>query len=132
MNIVVDTSVLIAVVTNAQHKRRMVELTKGAELIAPASIPWEIGNAFSAMFKRKRMNVRQVKAALQAYDKIPIQLIDITLEEALDLAAHLDIYACDAYFIQCALKHKSPLLTLDRDLCRAARRTGAAVIEVEL
>lgn len=131
MNIVVDTSAIIAVVTNEKHKRQMVEATKGAELIAPASIPWEIGNAFSAMFKRKRMNVRQAKAVLRAYDKIPIQLIDIPLGEALDLAAHLDIYAYDAYFIQCALRHKSPLLTLDRDLYRAARRAGAAVIEVE-
>jgi predicted nucleic acid-binding protein len=131
MNIVVDASVIIAVVTNEKHKRQMVEVTKGAELIAPASIPWEIGNAFSAMFKRKRMNLRQAKAALRAYDKIPIQLIDITLEEALDLAAHLHIYAYDAYFIQCALKYKSPLLTLDHNLCRAARSVGAAVIEVE-
>jgi len=131
MNIVVDASAIIAVVTNEKHKRQMVEVTKGAELIAPASIPWEIGNAFSAMFKRKRMNLRQAKAALRAYDKIPIQLIDIPLGEALDLAANLDIYAYDAYFIQCALKRKSPLLTLDRDLCRAARSAGAAVIEVE-
>src|SRR5574337_369622 len=125
MNIVVDTSAIIAVLTNEQHKRQMVEVAKGTELIAPASIPWEIGNAFSAMFKRKRMNVRQAKAALRAYEKIPIQLIDIPLGDALDLAAQLGIYAYDAYVIQCALKHKSPLLTLDRDLCRAARRVGA-------
>lgn len=131
MNIVVDTSAIIAVVTNEKHKRQMVEVTKGAELIAPASIPWEIGNAFSAMFKRKRMNLRQARAALRAYDKIPIQLIDIPLGEALDLAANLNIYAYDAYFIQCALKQKSPLLTLDRNLCRVARSAGAAVIEVE-
>jgi predicted nucleic acid-binding protein len=131
MNIVIDTSAVIAVVTNEKHKRQMVEVTKGAELIAPASIPWEIGNAFSAMFKRKRMNLRQAKAALWAYDKIPIQLIDIALKDALDLAAHLHIYAYDAYFIQCALKYKSPLLTLDHDLYRAARSAGAALIEVE-
>ncbi|HWQ70239.1 MAG TPA: type II toxin-antitoxin system VapC family toxin [Patescibacteria group bacterium] len=131
MNVVVDTSAIIAVVTNERHKRQMVEVTKGTELIAPASIPWEIGNAFSAMFKRKRMNVRQAKAALRAYDKIPIQLIDIPLGDALDLAVHLDIYAYDAYVIQCALMYRSPLLTLDRNLCRAARRSGAAVIEME-
>ena len=131
MNIVVDTSVIIAVVTNEKHKNRLVELSKGVELIAPASIPWEIGNAFSAMFKRKRMNLRQAKAALRANEQIPIQFVDIALGEALELSARYNIYAYDAYLIQCALKRKSPLLTLDQDLCRAAQSAGAAVIEVE-
>jgi len=131
MNIVVDTSVLIAVVTNEKHKRQIVEVTKGAELFAPASIPWEIGNAFSAMFRRKRINLRQAKAALRAYEQIPIQFVDIALGEALELSAKHNIYAYDAYVIQCALKRKGPLLTLDQELCRAAQSAGAAVIEVE-
>jgi predicted nucleic acid-binding protein len=132
MIIVVDTSVIIAVVTNEKHKKQLVEVSKGAELIAPASVPWEIGNAFSAMLKRKRMTLRQAKAALRAYQSIPIRFVDSDLEGALDLAAKLNIYAYDAYLIQCALKHKSPLLTLDRNLGRSAQLVGAGVIEVEL
>lgn len=83
------------------------------------------------MFKRKRMNLRQAKAALRAYEGIPIQFVDIGLGEALELSVKLNICAYDAYLIQCALKRKSPLLTLDRYLCGAAQRAGAAVIEVE-
>jgi predicted nucleic acid-binding protein len=46
--------------------------------------------------------------------------------------AKIDIYAYDAYIIGCALKHKYPILTLDKGLMDAARKAGAAVKEVEL
>jgi hypothetical protein len=34
--------------------RRLIEMTKSAELIAPSSLHWEVGNVFSAMFRRNR------------------------------------------------------------------------------
>ncbi len=52
MDIVIDTSALIAVITGEPERDRIVELTTGATLVGPGSIPWEIGNAFSAMFKQ--------------------------------------------------------------------------------
>jgi len=131
MNIVVDTSVIISVVTNEKHKRSLVEITKGADLAAPASLHWEMGNAFSAMFKRKKMTLGQAKRALLTYEAIAVRFLDVQLEAALDLASKLNIYAYDAYVIQCALTQRSPILTLDRTLSRSARRAGATVIEVE-
>jgi len=38
MNLVLDTSVIIAVITNEAHKRRLIELTKAADLMAPSSL----------------------------------------------------------------------------------------------
>jgi len=55
MNIVIDTSALIAVIAEEPERNRLIELTSGCTLIAPGSVPWEIGNAFSAMFKQKRL-----------------------------------------------------------------------------
>ena len=45
MEIVVDTTVIIAVITNEATKQRLVDMTRGADLVAPASMPWEVGNA---------------------------------------------------------------------------------------
>jgi hypothetical protein len=59
MEIVVDTTVVIAVIANESQKARLIEMTRDAELVAPASLPWEIGNAFSAMFKQKRITKEQ-------------------------------------------------------------------------
>jgi hypothetical protein len=38
MSIVVDTSVIIAVVTNEPHKQWLVEITRGVDLLAPPSL----------------------------------------------------------------------------------------------
>ena len=130
MNIVVDTSVIIAVVTNEECKNQLVPLTRNADLIAPSSLTWEIGNAFSAMFKRRRITLEQVRAALGVFRKIPLRLVDVDLEKALEISKNLDVYAYDAYFIVCARKHRCKLISLDSGLLEAAERAQVEIIEV--
>ena len=130
MNLVVDTSVIIAVITNERLKKQLVEVSKGADLIAPAPLHYEVGNAFSAMFKRERISLEKALAALAAYRQIPIRFFDVELETAIELSSQLDVYAYDAYFIGCALHNKCPLLTLDGGLTEAAQRAGAEVKKV--
>ena len=130
MDIVVDTSVIIAVIANEPEREALVELTTGADLIAPRSVHGEIGNAFSAMLRRERIKVEQAIQAVKLYQRIPIRFVDVELEESLQIADTLGIYAYDAYLIRCALKYKSPLISLDRKLVSAAKRMKARVIEV--
>jgi len=130
-NIVVDTSVIIAVIANEPTKPTLIRLTKGADLIAPRSVHWEIGDAFSAMFKRGRITVAQALQAVKVYRTIPIRFVDVELEQSLRIADTLGIYAYDAYLIRCALKYKSPLLSLDQRLANSAKRMKARVIEVK-
>ena len=130
MTIIIDTSALIAVVANEPSKPALVEATRGASLLAPTSVHWEIGNAFSAMLKRKRVRLTQVHKALNAYAEIPIRFVDVDLADALEIAAELKIYAYDAYVLECARIHRSPVLTLDAGLMRAAEKIGLDVLEV--
>ncbi|MGH8581195.1 MAG: type II toxin-antitoxin system VapC family toxin [Gammaproteobacteria bacterium] len=131
MNLVLDTSAVIAVITNESHKKRLVEVTTGADLIAPSSVPAEIGNAFSAMFKQKRIGLEQALAAIESFQAIPIRVSEIDLAKGLELADQLGVYAYDAYVIACALRHRCPLISLDNGLNDAARRAGAQIVEVE-
>ncbi len=108
----------------------MIRLTEGFELLSPSSLPIEVGNAFSAMFKRRRISLSEAKAAIEAYKRIAIRLTTIDLEQALDLSHQLGIYAYDAYLIACGLQYRSPLLTVDKGLRDAARRVGVEVLEV--
>ena len=130
MNIVVDTSIIIAVIANEPEKGALIKLTKGADLIAPQSVHWEIGNAFSSMLKQKRITLEQALNAIKIYRKIPVQFVGAKLEESLELAGTLGIYAYDAYLIECALRYNLPLLSLDRNLIRAARQKNVKVLEV--
>ena len=130
MNIVIDTSAIIAVITNEPQKARLIQQTQGAILISPRSVEWEIGNAFSAMLKRKRITLEQAISAVSVFRQIPVRFVDVELDEAIKIAAELNIYAYDAYIIRCAQKHKSSLLTLDAGLIEAAKRGSVTTIEV--
>ena len=130
LNITLDTSAIIAVITNEPHRDRLIEASRDADLLAPSSVHWEIGNAFSAMFKQQRITEEQAQAAVSAYARIPIQLVDVSLDAALGLARELDIYAYDAYVLRCALQYRYPVLTLDAGLRAAAFDAGANVVEL--
>jgi len=128
MEIVIDASAIIAIVANEPEKALLIELTVGAELIAPASIHYEIGNALSAMLKRRRIALPQATEALRLYQSIPLRYVDVDLHDALRIAAELDLYAYDAYLVQCAAKYRSPLLTLDRKLGSRAEFYGVTLV----
>jgi len=130
MNIVVDTSVIIAVITNEKHKKRLIQITKNRDLIAPSSLHWEIGNAISAIVKRNRITLAQAKVAIGYYLQIPIRYVDVKLESAIGICMKENIYAYDAYFIECALMQKAPLLSLDNKLIEIAKILGIKIIEV--
>ncbi|MBM4054133.1 MAG: type II toxin-antitoxin system VapC family toxin [Planctomycetes bacterium] len=130
MNIVIDTSAVIAVIANEPEKQRLIELTSGVDIIAPQSVHWEVGNAFSAMFKRKQATLAQVRKAINIYRQIPIRLLDVDLIHSIELSKKFNIYAYDAYIISCALKHKCPVVSLDRTLSDVSKQAGVNVMEV--
>lgn len=131
MNIVVDTSVIIAVIVNESSKPDIVQATQKADLLAPPSIHWDIGNAFSAMFKRNRITLDEALEAIEIYKQIPIRVADIELEKSLRIARQLNIYAYDACLIRCAQKYSAPLLSLDETLLRVAEEFKVKVIKVQ-
>lgn len=128
--IVIDTSAVVAVVLDAPEKPALIEITRDAELIAPSSVHWEVGNAFSAMMRRGRLTSDLAARAIEIYDSIPIRFIDVDLTSSLMLASEHRLYAYDAYLIECARAKRSPLLTLDRALARVAAKMTVDVLEV--
>jgi predicted nucleic acid-binding protein len=130
MPIVTDTSVIIAVVLNEPTKQKIIEATKGQELIAPDSLKWEIGNAFSAMFKRNKVSLDQALTGFKIFRQIPIRYPETDFEDALKISFENKIYAYDGYFLSLAKKHKCPFITLDEPLQKLASKLGIKTIEV--
>jgi len=129
MYITIDTSALIAVIGNEKSKQAIIAATKGCSLCAPPSVHWEIGNAFSAMFKRRQLGLKLAKQMLTIFCEIPIKYIDVPLEKTLEIAHTQNIYAYDAYLIQCAQQTSTSLLTLDKGLQVVAEKMGIFVLE---
>lgn len=129
MNIVADTNILLAVALNEPEKGRIVQLTADASAIAPEILPYEIGNALSAMVKRKKLSSAQALEVEKAAASIPVRLLNVDVQASLQIALEYNIYAYDAYFLQCARVFSCPLLTLDRRMKQVAVQLGLGVLE---
>jgi predicted nucleic acid-binding protein len=130
MDVVVDASVILAVLTSEPERAAIVKLTQEANLLAPASVHWEVGNALSAMLKRRRLTLPLVKEAIQSYLQIPIRFVEVDLAEALEIASRHNLYAYDGYLLTCARSQRIPIISLDKALLRAARAARIDIIEV--
>ena len=130
MQMVVDTSVILAVLISEPERDQIVSMTLNVGLLAPQSVHWEVGNALSAMIKRKRITTAQAMKALDAYEKIPIRFVETSLHEAVAIAAKQNLYAYDAYLVACAKEQHCSLISLDKALLTAAKAAGVAVVEV--
>jgi len=129
MDVVIDTSTLIAVIVGEPERDRIVEFTTGNTLIGPGSIPWEIGNAFSTMFKQNRLTLDEAQRGLVIFDGIPLRYTKPDFINALKISKKANMHAYDAYFLDCAVRHKAPLLTLDRKLKIAAQKLNLETME---
>lgn len=132
MEITIDTSALLSVCSNEASKPRLIALTAGCDLLAPGSVHWEIGNALSAMVKRKRVSLAQAQQCADVYSGIPIKFVEVDLGQALAIASRFRMYAYDAYLLACASQTGTPLLTLDLAMQSAANQLGISILEVEV
>ena len=130
MDIVIDTSALVSVIVGEPERAKIIEITSGNTLIGPGSIPWEIGNAFSAMFKQKRLSFKEAEKGIFIFNSIPIRYIETDFISVLNMSKQGGIYAYDAYFLDCAVRQKAPLLTLDRRLKDSAHDFQIKTLEV--
>ena len=53
------------------------------------------------------------------------------MANVMSIAAEANTYAYDAYFLDCAVRYRAPLLTLDRSLRRTAEELGIKVLVPE-
>ena len=130
MQLVVDPSAILAVLLHEPERNSLIAGTKQAVLMAPGSMPWEVGNALIAGFRRRRLSIEEVQSAWTSFEAIPMRFVDVDVSAALDIAAEHGLYAYDGYVLATAMGRGIPMLTLDKALIRAAKKVGVDVLEV--
>jgi len=130
MKVTIDTSAILAVLLNETSKGSILRKTVGVELLAPESIDAEIGNALSAMLKRGRLTSELAKEVVDQYQLIHFRRSLIRISLSLELSKDLNIYAYDAYVLDCAMQFKSTLLTLDTKMIQVANYLNIPTLEV--
>jgi predicted nucleic acid-binding protein len=131
MNIVADANCFLAVVMDEPERAMIIGQTVGHHLIAPEVLPYEIGNALTAMVKRKVLAPDEVQDIWDATQDIAVDLREIDKKSALGIAVNCDIYAYDAYYLVCALETRSALLTLDKKMKRVAGELSITILEYQ-
>ena len=129
MDVVIDASALLAVLLDEPEREMIVESTKGASLVAPASLVYEVSNALSSLMRRQSLSIAESITVYHAFVRISIRLIEPDMQAAILVSGEESIYAYDAYFIVCAERMGIPLLTLDRKLANIARKRGVRLLE---
>ena len=130
MDIVIDTSAILAVILDEPERPQIIEMVSESSLVGPGSIPWEIGNAFSAMLKKKRLELTAAIKGIDIFKHIRIRLITPDYSNVMKICFDHGIYAYDAYFLDCSLRFHAPLLTLDKKLKKTAEAMNIVVLEV--
>jgi len=130
MNVIADTNTFLAVALKEPEREGLIKLTDGYKLSAPSILPYEIGNALSSLVKRKMVTFEQLPLVWDAAASIPVELRAIDIRTALLLAGYYKIYAYDAYFLQCAIETRRPLLTLDKGMKHVANKLNIKLLEL--
>ncbi len=71
-----------------------------------------------------------LKSGEPVYQEISLEIVEIDLKESVRLAGKHNIYAYDAYILQCAIEHNLPLISLDQNMIDVAKQEGVQVLEV--
>lgn len=129
MNVIADTNTFLAVALGEPERDWIIEVSAEYSLVAPAVLPYEIGNALSAMIKRKQVTKQEALTAEKYANLIPVRLVPVDIQAALGLAIKHSIYAYDAYFLLAAQSLSHPILTLDKRMKAVARDLSLTVLE---
>jgi predicted nucleic acid-binding protein len=129
MEIIADASAFLAVVLNEGDRDWVIHKTTGRSIISPEVLPYEIGNALIAVKRKGRLNDREILRAFDLSQRIAVKLVSVKIHDAMKIALRFNIYAYDAYYLQCCLENKLPLISLDDRMCNIARSLGIKVVE---
>jgi predicted nucleic acid-binding protein len=128
MEIVSDASSFLAVILDEESRKWVIERTSGYGVVSPEVLPYEIANALIAVRKKGRITDREALKAFDISQRIPVRLLPIRIYDALKIAVKFNIYAYDAFYLQCCLETKLPLISLDVRMCDVAKNLAIKVV----
>lgn len=109
---------------NQESKEIVVEKVGNYQLVAPQSIPYEIGNAVSKLMKRKLISIIDGVAVYHEFSRIPLRLVEPDIPDSIMIAGNTESYAYDSYYISVAKRLGMPLFTLDEEMKKNAVAQG--------
>ena len=134
-SVVVDASVALAWCfpdEGSKEAERILAALKGVTVLVPGVWALEIVNAILVGERRKRLKQPEILRFVALLESLPIsedhQTVGDRVANVLPVARNYALSAYDAAYLELAIRHNSPLATLDAGLQKAARRAGVGTI----
>ena len=86
MEIVLDTSAIIAAIVDEPEGDKVINLTENAVLVCPNVISFEVMNSLTRMIRKKGTDKEKAISLVKSFQKIPIKLFENNLESVLEIA----------------------------------------------
>ena len=107
-------------------------LRTGDEAIVPAHWPVEVANALLMAVRRRRISPQDAYQFLLDLEFLPIR-VEATTENLVragvfPLAEQYGLTVYDAAYLELAMRERTPLMTLDNDLRKAAAASGVPLV----
>ena len=128
MEIVLDTSAIIAAIADEPDGDKVINLTENAILVCPSVISFEVANSLARMIRKRIIDKEKMNDLLKSFQKIPIKLFENNLEDVLEIAWSYKIYAYDAFFLDTAQNLNLPLLTFDGEMRAIGKELGINIL----
>lgn len=118
MAVVVDASAIGAIAFGEPEGEALAAVLRGATLIAPSLIDYELSNLALKKTRRSPATAPQIAMALDAALALPISRIRVPGLEAFAVARRTGLTAYDAAYLWLAQSRDLELITLDAQLDR--------------
>jgi len=135
LSLVIDASLAAAWCFDDEataESERLQDLVAEVGAIVPQIFPLEVTNFLLSAERRKRIPPQAVNENIELFGRLSLLIDGETTAHAwgeiLALARSEKLTAYDACYLELALRTRSSLATLDRDLIAAARRRGVTVL----
>ena len=132
--IVIDASVALAWCfpdEASDYADDVLVALEGHSILVPTLWPIEITNALLVAERRKRIKQSAIRQFVELLDGLTVvmnsQSVTESVSNVLPLAREHGLSAYDAAYLDVALRHGSPLATLDINLQKAGREAGVEI-----
>ncbi|MCX5904769.1 MAG: type II toxin-antitoxin system VapC family toxin [Proteobacteria bacterium] len=128
MEIVSDASAFLSVILDEANREWVIERTSGYGVVSPEVLPYEIANALITVKRKGRLTDREVLRAFSISQRIAVRLLPVKIYDAMRMAVKFNIHAYDAFYLQCCIETKLPLISLDNRMCEVAKSLSIKVV----
>lgn len=120
--LVVDASVLAAVLFGEKENDQAMSWMRGHALAAPQLVDYEVTNIALNKLRRKQIGADAAVQSLNLFSELELARLPAAADGVFTIASQYDLTAYDAAYLWLAVQLKSPLATFDQRLGKAARK----------